>query len=59
MKMFLRRITNVKRSSLPGHIMNASGALNTGLAHLVNFNPSCRAVATFKDGQLSVMNIAP
>jgi hypothetical protein len=47
----------VQSISLPGYIADASGALNTGLAHVVAALPSCNAVVTFSDGQTSVMHV--
>lgn len=52
----------VKSIGLPGHTVDASGAMNTGLAHLVTTAggvPVCSAVVTFNDGQTSVLSIFP
>jgi outer membrane protein assembly factor BamB len=52
----------VKSIGLPGMTVDASGAMNTGLAHhvaTVGALPVCSAVVTFNDGQTSVVSIFP
>jgi hypothetical protein len=49
----------VKSISLPGFVADASGALDTGLAHVVGGLLWCRAVVTWNDGQVSLVDPSP